>query len=79
MTGLTADRYQIPERGYLRPGYKADITVIDLDAMKVDETKPDFKPGGVVHVCVNGHAVLEDGQYIGGRAGKVVLKDRKKT
>ena len=41
MTGLTADRYKIPERGYLKPGYKADITVIDLDKMKVNEDKPD--------------------------------------
>jgi N-acyl-D-amino-acid deacylase len=42
--------------------------------MKVDETKPDFRPEGIVHVYVNGHAVLEDGRYTGGRAGKVVLK-----
>ena len=34
MTGKTADRYKIPERGYLREGYKADITVIDLDGMR---------------------------------------------
>ena len=74
MTGATADRYGIPERGYLRPGCKADLTVIDLDAMRVDETKPDCKPSGVVHVYVNGRAVLEDGVYRGGRAGEVVLK-----
>lgn len=77
MTGLTADRYQIPDRGYLRPGYKADITVIDLDHMKVNEDKPDFRPEGIVHVYVNGKAVLENGEYIGGRAGEVVLKPRK--
>ena len=74
MTGLTADRYKMPERGYLRPGYKADITVIDLDNMKVDESKPDFKPEGIVHVYVNGQAVLENGEYKGGKAGEVVLK-----
>ena len=74
MTGATADRYGIPERGYLRPGCKADLTVLDLAALRVDETKPDFKPGGVVHVYVNGKAVLESGAYQGGRAGEVVLK-----
>ena len=74
MTGATADRYRIPERGYLRPGYKADITVLDLDRLSVDETKPDRKPGGIVHVYVNGKAVLENGEYRGGRAGEVVLK-----
>lgn len=77
MTGLTADRYQIPQRGYLKPGYKADITVIDLDNMKVDESKPDFKPEGIVHVYINGQAVMTDSRYVGGKAGKVLLKNRK--
>ena len=74
MTGATADRFQIPERGYLRPGCKADLTVIDLKAMRVNEAKPDEKPGGIVHVYVNGQAVLEDGLYRGETAGEVVLK-----
>ena len=74
MTGKTADRYKIPERGYLREGYKADITVIDLDKIRVDESKPDFRPEGIVHVFVNGHPVMEDGEYKGGKAGKVLLK-----
>ena len=76
MTGKTADRFKIPQRGYLRPGYMADITVIDLDKMKVDESKPDFRPEGIVHVYVNGHPVIEDGEYLGGKSGKVVLKKR---
>ena len=74
MTGATADRYGIPERGYLKPGYKADLTVLDPAALKVDESKPDFRPGGIAHVYVNGRAVLEDGVYRGGAAGEVVLK-----
>ncbi len=42
--------------------------------MKVDESKPDFRPEGIVHVYVNGQAVMEDREYKGGKAGKVVLK-----
>ena len=76
MTGATADRYRIPERGYLKPGCKADLTVLDLKKLKVDEKKPDFRPEGIVHVYVNGKAVLENGSYLGGRAGEVVLKKR---
>ena len=76
MTGATADRFQIPERGYLKPGYKADLTVLDLDRLRVDEKKPDFKPVGVVHVWVNGCAAVENSAYVGGRAGEVVLKKR---
>lgn len=74
MTGLTADRYGIKERGYIRPGYKADITVIDIDNMKVDESKPDFRPEGISYVYINGKAVLKDGKYLGGKAGEVILK-----
>ena len=76
MTGATADRFGIPERGYLRPGYKADITVLDVDALSVDEKKPDAAPGGIVHVFVNGCPVIRDGSYLGGRNGEVVLKKR---
>ena len=74
MTGATADRYGIPERGYLKPGYKADLTILDPKALRVDEKKPDAKPGGIIHVYVNGRAVLENGAYLGGKAGQIVLK-----
>ena len=74
MTGQTADRYEIPERGYLRPGYKADLTVIDLAHMKVNEAKPDFRPEGIAYVYINGQSVLQNGVYDGSRAGKLVLK-----
>ncbi len=74
MTGATADRYKIPERGYLKPGFKADLTILDPAALQVDESRPDFRPRGIVHVYVNGHPVLENGVYRGGTAGEVVLK-----
>ncbi len=74
MTGATADRFRIRERGYLRPGYKADLTVIRPDELRVDEKKPDAKPGGIVHVYINGNAVLEHGNYLGGTPGEVILK-----
>ena len=65
-----------PARGYLRAGYKADLTIIDPAKLSVDEKKPDAKPGGIEYVYVNGKAVLEEGRYVGGRAGEVVLKER---
>ena len=74
MTGATADRYGIKERGYLKEGYKADLSIIDLKGMRVDEKTPDAKPGGIVHVYVNGAAVMENGDYVGGTAGEVILK-----
>ena len=75
MTGATVDRYGIKNRGYLKAGYKADLTILDPEKIKVDESKPDARPEGIVHVYINGQAVLKDGQYLGGTAGRVLLKD----
>ncbi|MDO4621714.1 MAG: amidohydrolase family protein [Eubacteriales bacterium] len=74
MTGATVDRYGIRERGYLREGYKADITVLNVDEMRVNEKKPDTRPTGIHYVYVNGKAVIAEGKYLGGTAGEVILK-----
>ena len=50
--------------------------MLDMDHMKVDESRPDFRPEGVVHVYVNGQPVLENRTYTGGKAGVVVLKNK---
>lgn len=74
MTGKTADRFCIKERGTLKAGNYADVTVFDYDGIKVDPSVPDFTPVGIKHVYVNGEAAVEDGVYRTQRAGKVVLK-----
>lgn len=77
MSGATVDRYNIAERGYLRKGYKADITILDLDNIKVDESKPDFRPEGIKYVYINGKAAVKNGKYIKSRAGEIVLRAAK--
>ena len=58
MTGATADRFQLPERGYIRPGYFADLTVFSEDAVR--SAVPDQeKAFGIEKVFVNGHLVLD--------------------
>lgn len=74
MTGATADRFGIRDRGYLRPGYKADLTLIDPEKLRVDEKVPDARPGGIAHVYVNGAAVLKDGVYLGGCHGEIARR-----
>ena len=60
MTGAIADRFQIRERGYLRPGYYADLTVFDEEALRTGV--PDREePFGIRKVFVNGRLVLDDG------------------
>ena len=57
MTGAVADRFAIQNRGYVKPGYFADLTVFDEDALK--NGKPDqSKAFGIDRVYVNGKLVL---------------------
>ena len=77
MSGAAADRWGIPERGYLKPGCMADVTVVDPQKLSVDESKPDKKPGGIEQVFINGRQVVENGVYNAAPAGRVVLKPRK--
>lgn len=74
MTGATAERFKIPQRGFLKEGYYADVTVFDYDNVQVDPKTPDFTPRGIKHVFVNGEAVVENEQYVAKTAGKVILK-----
>lgn len=74
MTGATADRYGIKERGYLREGYKADISIVDPAKLSVDESRPDAAPSGIHSVYINGKAVLKNGEYLGGTNGEFILK-----
>ena len=61
MSGAVADRFGLKDRGYLRPGCFADITVFDESAMK--EAIPDQeKSFGIEKVWINGKLVLTDGE-----------------
>ena len=57
MTGGVADRFSIPERGYVKPGYYADLTVFDEAEMK-DATPDQTKSFGIRRVFINGKQVL---------------------
>ncbi len=74
MTGATADRYRLEKRGYLKEGYKADITIVDPDKIRVDESVPDFKPEGIEHVFINGRQVMDKETYISSKAGELILR-----
>ena len=57
MTGATADRFALRERGYIRPGYFADLTAFDERALA--EAVPDQERSfGIQHVWVNGKQIL---------------------
>ena len=60
MTGGVADRFGIPDRGYVKPGYFADLTVFD-EAEMAASTPDQTKSFGIRRVFINGRQVLADG------------------
>lgn len=74
MTGLTAQTFGLAERGVLKAGNAADITV--FDAGTVDEAASFARPiqpaKGIDAVFVNGRAVWQDGKATGARPGRVL-------
>ena len=68
MTGAVADRFSIKERGYIKPGYYADLTV--FDEAKLRDGQPDQeKSFGIEQVYINGVKVL-DGDMLDAEAIK---------
>ncbi len=61
MTGKTAQRYQIKDRGFIKAGNYADITVLDLKKLRIDE-QDIKKPEGIKYVFINGKKVIDKGQ-----------------
>ncbi|MFQ5571090.1 MAG: amidohydrolase family protein, partial [Rhodothermales bacterium] len=74
MTRLPAQRLGLSDRGELRVGAMADVAVLDAGVV-VDRATfgaPHQYAEGVVHVFVNGQAVLLDGRLTGTRPGRVL-------
>lgn len=74
LTSLPAGNLGLTDRGRLAPGMAADVVVFDPAAIQDHATfeDPHRYATGVVHVFVNGVAVLADGEHTGARPGRVV-------
>jgi dihydroorotase/N-acyl-D-amino-acid deacylase len=76
MTSFPAQRMRINDRGVLRPGMKADITVFDPARVRDTATfeKPHQYPEGILSVVVNGQVVFDGKAMTPARPGKVLRK-----
>lgn len=76
LTSAPARRIGSLDRGIVRPGFKADLTVFDPDSLRATATydNPRSQAEGVSDVIVNGVAALADGQPTGATPG-VALRD----
>jgi N-acyl-D-amino-acid deacylase len=74
MTSLNASKLGLLDRGLLRPGQFADVTVFDPGTVidRATYLDPFQYSEGIVHVLVNGRPVLEDGKPTGARPGKAL-------
>ncbi len=73
-TSRPATRLGLLDRGLLRPGFVADITVFDAATIRDNSTfeDPNHYATGVRHVFVNGRQVLSDGRITEERPGRVL-------
>ena len=74
MTALPAQITGLEDRGLLRPGMAADITIFDPKTVSDKATfeNPLQYPVGIPFVIVNGTVVIDQGQHTGARPGRVL-------
>lgn len=78
MTYLPAKAFGISDRGLLKKGMKADITIFDKNTIidKATFTSPHQYPEGIKYVIVNGKLAVDDYNFMGLRAGEVLRKNK---
>jgi N-acyl-D-amino-acid deacylase len=71
MTSLNAAKIGVTDRGLLRPGMRADVTVFDAEKVIDGSTyeRPFHYGTGIEHVVVNGVLVLDGGKPTGAKPG----------
>jgi N-acyl-D-amino-acid deacylase len=75
MTSANTAKVHIYDRGLLRPGQWADVTVFDAERVIDHATfeKPHQYATGVEYVIVNGQVVLDKGRHTGARPGAILV------
>jgi len=76
LSSMAAGKLGLKGRGYLKPGYFADIVVFDPATVGDTATyeEPYQYPAGIRHVMVNGEFAVRDGLQTDVRAGRVLRK-----
>jgi N-acyl-D-amino-acid deacylase len=74
MTGLPAANVGLKQRGLLREGYFADITIFDPETVidRATFEEPNQYPVGINYVIVNGQIEVDNGQRTRTNSGRVL-------
>ncbi len=75
-TGRTADLLKLDRRGYLRPGWFADVVVFDPAryAPRADYANPDALAVGITTLLINGQIAIDGGVPGGNLPGRVLRR-----
>ncbi|MGA0559419.1 N-acyl-D-amino-acid deacylase family protein [Larkinella sp. VNQ87] len=75
MSSLPAQRFNLDDRGLLKPGYAADLVIFDEKTVADQSTYdvPHAYSTGFSYVLVNGVPVIENGKHTGKRPGQVLM------
>jgi N-acyl-D-amino-acid deacylase len=78
MTSLNAAKLGLRDRGVLRPGAYADLTLFDPERVldRSTYTSPFHYSEGIVHVIVNGQSVIANGEHTGARPGRALRRNQ---
>ncbi len=76
MTGLSAANFGLPDRGLIREGGFADLTLFDADTVADKASfEASVQPSaGIEWVMVNGQMVWQEGRASGARPGRVLTR-----
>jgi N-acyl-D-aspartate/D-glutamate deacylase len=76
LSGVSAARLGLRDRGVLREGAFADLVAFDPATVADDATygQPSRHPVGIHHVVVNGRVAVFAGQETGERAGRLLRR-----
>ncbi|MFJ3926626.1 amidohydrolase family protein [Streptomyces sp. NPDC090022] len=76
LTGRPAARLRLPDRGLLRPGFRADLVLFDPREIAAGSTyaRPRALPAGIPHVLIDGRPVIRDGRRTDVLAGRSVRR-----
>jgi len=77
MTGATAKALRLADRGLLKPGHRADVTLFDPQDFKDRATYQDphqYPTGERTTVIVNGTVVVENATHTGATPGRVLRR-----
>jgi N-acyl-D-aspartate/D-glutamate deacylase len=74
MTSLNAAKLGLRDRGLLRAGNFADVTLFDPERVidRATYTQPFQYSEGIEYVLVNGQVVIDKGKHTGARPGKAL-------